>query len=108
MDDRTMLYLHSMQPFPIRVLNGDWQVLTKRHHWTNCKNHRQADILSHSTQLVNDAATSRRNGIAFSAELEATAKVMDQIGLPGAALCRFYAAGNTASENTEWAQGKPR
>jgi hypothetical protein len=104
-----MRHLRTMQPFPIRLLNGGWQVLTKRDHWTNCENHRQAHILSHSTQLVNDAATSRRNGVAFSAELEATAKVMDRIGLPGAALCRFYAAGNTASEDTEFvSQTKPR
>src|SRR5437763_15983004 len=65
-EDRTMIYSHTMQPFPIRVRNGDWQVLTKRNHRTNSENYRQANILSHSTQLLNDAATSRRNGAAFS------------------------------------------
>jgi hypothetical protein len=99
----------AMKPFPIRVSEQGWEVLTKRNRWTKCTSHRQAHLLAHSTQLVNDAATSRRSGIAFSAELEATAVVLDQIGAPGAKLCRYYAANNTNSLATELArQGKPR
>ena len=99
----------AMKPFPIRVGEQGWEVLTKRGRWTKCGNHRQAHLLSRSTQLVNDAATNRRCGLAFSAELEATAIVLDQIGVPGAKLCRYYAASITGSLETELArQIKPR
>ncbi len=51
-------------------------------------------------QLVNDAATNRRCGLAFFAELAASAIVLDQFGLPGAKLCRDYAASNPGSLKT--------
>jgi hypothetical protein len=67
------------QPFPVRCLNNEWQVLIAgRDTWLTCANETDARLIAKSQMLWEDGAEGIRHGAEFADELDSVAEALER------------------------------